>query len=118
MEQDQDQDQFEPLMRLAQGYEWAHKPSIKAPEIMQLRQTVGWNPREEAIWMGCLEMAVSVRGVRLTATGELVGIGFLAGHAYHAILCDLCVHPDHQGEHLGLAILAARLADAQRLNIP
>ena len=105
------------LMKLPEGYEWAQEP-VTAREIMKLRQSVGWDPGLEAIWSGCLNTALSLRAVRLSATGELVGVGFLTGNGRHAILCDFCVHVQHQGKGIGLAILHARIVDVERLRIP
>jgi GNAT superfamily N-acetyltransferase len=106
------------LMKLPAGYEWAHTPSVKAHEIMKLRQSAGWDAGIEAIWLGCIDTALSLRAVRLIATGELVGVGFLTGNGRHAALCDFCVHAQHQGKGIGLAILHARIADAERMRIP
>ena len=106
------------LMKLPEGYEWAHKASVSAHEIMKLRQSAGWDPGIEAIWLGCLDTALSLRAVRLCATGELVGVGFLTGNGRHAILCDFCVHEQHQGKGIGLAILHARISDVERMRIP
>jgi GNAT superfamily N-acetyltransferase len=105
-------------MKLPEGYEWAQEPPVTAREIMKLRQSVGWDPGLEAIWSGCLNTALSLRAVRLSATGELVGVGFLTGNGRHAILCDFCVHEQHQGKGIGLAILHARISDVERMRIP
>jgi len=118
MEHEQIVNESDRLMQLPAGYEWAHSPAVRAQEIMKLRESVGWQAGIEAVWMGCIDQALSLRGVRLKANGELVGVGFLVGNDRHAILCDLTVHPEHQSKGIGLAILYARMADAERMQIP
>lgn len=55
---------------------------IDPVQIIELRQSVGWEGSEEGVWRQCLEQSLTV--VSEFDGDKLVGIGFVSGNARHA----------------------------------
>jgi len=108
---------LENLAVLPNGTTFADRHKIKAHEVLALRSLVGWDGGDLDVWNSCLADSLDVCGVR-SEDGTLIGIGFLAGNKRHAVLCDLCVHPEHRGRGIALAILARRMLFAISLPVP
>jgi GNAT superfamily N-acetyltransferase len=108
---------LENLAILPSGTTFADRHKIKAHEVLALRSFVGWDGGDLDVWNSCLSESLEVCGVRAD-DGTLIGIGFLAGNRRHAVLCDLCVHPDHRGRGIALAILARRMIYARDMPVP
>lgn len=90
---------------LPSGYSFAPRDHIKPEEIISLRESVGWLGDSPERWSIALEQSLDVIAVR-SRTGDLVGMVCLAGNARHAVMCDLVVHPDHQHQGIGEALMA------------
>lgn len=105
------------LAKLPSGTTFANRHTIKAHEVLALRSSVGWDGGDLNIWNACLRDSLDVCGIR-AEDGTLIGIGFLAGNQRHAVLCDLCVHPEHRGKGIALAILAKRMIFARDSALP
>jgi len=84
-------------------YEFSNRRDIDVTEIQTLRASVGWSRDTEEVWQGTLEKALTVSSVY--SEGKLVGIGFLLGAERHAVLCDICVTPEHQSEGIGTKLV-------------
>jgi GNAT superfamily N-acetyltransferase len=108
---------LEDLAALPTATVLANRRDIRAHEVLALRSLVGWDGGDLDIWSSCIANSLDVCGIR-TTEGELIGIGFLAGNARHAVLCDLCVHPLYRGRGIALSILARRLMFAAALPVP
>ena len=77
-------------------------PALTAEEVIKLREVSGWD-HDLQEWKKCLQQNMLNVSAR-TDTGEIVGVGFLAGNQRHAELIDLVVHPDHRRQGIGRKI--------------
>jgi len=105
------------MNNLPAGYVFVERESMSVSEVVALRESVGWTNNNEQEMSDCLRDSIDVCGVR-DQNGALIGIDFLAGNRRHAVLCDFSVHPDHQGQGIGRAILQQRLRKLDELKIP
>jgi GNAT superfamily N-acetyltransferase len=85
-----------------------HEGVPSAETFLELREAAGMSPRP----LSGAEKGLpnSLYGVTIVheSTGEVVGMGRVVGDGgtvYH--VCDMAVHPDHQGQGLGTRIMAA-----------
>lgn len=101
---------------LTPNYAFADSARLDGRELAALRESVGWEGRELDRWRENIERSLAVVSVREPA-GALVGVGFIAGNLWHAVLCDLTVHPEHQGRGLGRALLDERMRIITELDI-
>lgn len=101
---------------LIDGYHFSEETLITPAKIMEHRQAVGWGVESEDVWLACISHSLAVVGVE-DSSGLLVGVGFLTGSIRHAVLCDLVVHPDHQGRGIGKAILDKRMSAIEALGV-
>lgn len=108
---------------LPEGYCFAEPDTIKSPEVARLYRQVEQNDatpddfleqRDTVLWSELLDV-VNI-GVR-TVAGELSGFGSLAYYRTEGELCDLVVDPRHQRRGIAKALIAARLAIAERAGI-
>ena len=85
-----------------------HEVLPSAETFLALREAAGMSPRPRSgVEKG---LPNSLYGVTIVhePTGEVVGMGRVVGDGgtvYH--VCDMAVHPDHQGQGLGTRIMAA-----------
>lgn len=102
--------------QLPDGYKYTS--SLSGEEVVDLRSESGWGTEKNTeLWQRVIDESIASTGVR-DETSKLVGVGFLAGNARHAVLCDFIVSPDHRGKGLGRAILNKRVNLADELEIP
>lgn len=106
-----------PQPSLPEGYSFIDQEDILADEIMDLRQSVGWQADSWERWQACLDQPGGVTVGVLDAGKFLIGMGRLTADPRHAVLCDLAVHPDHRGQGIGRAIITERLRLANERRI-
>lgn len=102
---------------LPEGYTFADKYDIEPPEIIELRESVGWVGDSPEVWEACIQQPGILVGVR-DANDELVGMGRVTADPRHAVLCDLVVGPAHQNQGIGKAIVWRRMRLALSARIP
>lgn len=108
---------LESNVNLPECYSFVEKGQISGNEVLALRDASDWGTvRDVQKWQRALDTSLAVAGVR-SESKELVGVGFLAGNARQAILCDLVVHPEHRGKNIGKAILSQRLKQADEIGV-
>jgi ribosomal protein S18 acetylase RimI-like enzyme len=95
---------------LPNGYSFIYKADIPITDIILLRKSVGWKGDTLNRWIDVLKWSLFTVGV-YDAENKLVGMACLAGNARHAVMCDLCVSPEHQHKGIGQALMA-QLYDA------
>lgn len=102
---------------LPDKYTFADRDSISPEEVISLRDESDWGrDRRTDVWRSAIEQSLATVGVRYDDE-KLVGIGFLAGNARHALLCDFTVHPEHRNKGIGAAILDRRLVIADEIGV-
>ncbi len=73
--------------KLPDGYEF--DSDVIGEEVVHLRDAGEWGTERDAtLWDRVIDESIATVGVRRISNKELVGIGFLAGNARHAVLCD------------------------------
>jgi GNAT superfamily N-acetyltransferase len=103
---------------LPEAYSFDDQSAITAAEVIALRDSANWGTeRGLELWQSVIDQSIATVGVR-HENGLLVGVGFLAGNARHAVLCDFTVNPVHRGQGLGAAILNKRINFADNAKIP
>ncbi len=82
-------------------------------DYLRLRLIAGLSPRSEtAARAGLPRTAV---GVVVVSEGEAVGMGRVVGDGLFYQIVDIAVDPAHQGRGLGKAIMAALMAELERI---
>lgn len=99
---------------LPDGYRFTE--DIAGEEVIALRALVGWATREHERWDENIARSLMAAGVRAPCD-TLVAVGFLAGNVWHAVLCDLCVHPEHRGRGLARSLVVRRVVRARALGV-
>ncbi len=97
--------------------EVARSKSVTAREVLDLRAASGSFDGDETLWTTAVEQSMCVVTARTASSGELVGLGFVAGSIRHAQLCDLTVHEGYRGHGIGSAIFDECVAFARDANI-
>ncbi len=105
------------MATLPNGYHFVERNALAVEDVMALRESVGWGDDDRQRWNDCFEQSLCIVGVA-TESNQLVGVGFVAGNARHAVFCDLCVHPKHRGRGLALSLFQWRLDWIRRHGIP
>lgn len=90
---------------------------IQAHEVPDLRQSVGWDRREQdypILFERCL-----LWGSARDKNGRLIAFGYIAGTGLeHGYMEDIIIHPDFQRQGLGKQLVQALLNAADTARIP
>ena len=91
-------------------------PKILNHEVPNLRQSVGWERRDNdypALFKHCLFWA----GLR-DKNGSLIAFGYIVGPGIeHGYMEDIIVHRNYQGEGIGRALVQKLLKESQKRGI-
>ncbi|MFD1135885.1 GNAT family N-acetyltransferase [Paenibacillus urinalis] len=91
--------------------------SIQDHEVPDLRQSVGWDRREQdypILFERCL-----LWGSARDMNGRLIGFGYITGTGLeHGYMEDIMIHPDFQRQGLGKQLVQALLHAAEAARIP
>lgn len=90
--------------RLTDQYHFIDKTSVNPNDIINLRQSVGWDIDSFENWKSYINQSIAVIGV-CNSDNLLVGAAFLVGNLRHAVVCDLTVNPEHQRKGVGESII-------------
>ena len=105
------------LPSLLKDYIFVDKTEIQPQEIIILHKAVGWVGDTVNHWQEIIDQPLGVIiGTRYK--GKLIGMGRMTADPRHAVLCDLAVHPKHQHNGIGTALVAERMHIAQDRKIP
>lgn len=100
---------------LPNGYKYVDRIDVTPQEIMNLRKSIGWKSDTQEVWKDILADTLVFIGVKYH--GELIGMTCVSGSLRHAVLCDLCVSPEHRGKKIGLALIKEQLRLSDELGI-